>query len=184
MKLNLGCDNKLLEDWVNVDIHEPKFVKTDIVFVKDDVCKLEAFKDNSADTIRAYHLLEHLKYPDARGFLKACYRVLKEGGMLELEMPCLLKCSTNFIKISDKIVEEVERTSLVTTPKEILRKLDATSVRGFYGLQDTRDEMSHRYGWSFLTLEAELREIGFKDIREEDPTTKIRARDFRCVAFK
>ena len=50
MKLNLGCYDRKIDGFINVDIRED--VEPD---VPDDVFKLEKFEKNSADLIYACH---------------------------------------------------------------------------------------------------------------------------------
>ena len=57
MKLNLGCFNKQLPGFVNVDIRED--VKPDVV---DSAFTLKKFENNSVEVVYASHMLEHLDY--------------------------------------------------------------------------------------------------------------------------
>jgi ubiquinone/menaquinone biosynthesis C-methylase UbiE len=43
------------------------------------------FKENSIDTIKAYHILEHI--PDIIGTLNECWRVLKYNGEMKICVP-------------------------------------------------------------------------------------------------
>jgi predicted SAM-dependent methyltransferase len=82
IKLNLGCYNKKMYDWTNVDIRED--VNPDVI---DDVFKLEKFKANSVDQIYICHVLEHASFADAWHAVARYYEVLKPGGILRIAVP-------------------------------------------------------------------------------------------------
>lgn len=82
VKLNLGCYNRKMPNFTNVDILEE--FSPDVL---DDVSKLEKFKDNSVDLIYASHLLEHFKREEVKDVLKCWFRVLKKGGVLRISVP-------------------------------------------------------------------------------------------------
>jgi hypothetical protein len=75
IKLNLGCCDNKLYDWINVDIN--KSLKPDITA---NVIDMQCFRDNSVDSIKSAHLLEHLIGEDAIKALHSWFRILKSGG--------------------------------------------------------------------------------------------------------
>ena len=81
MRLNLGCEDKILSGFVNVDnIRRPG---VNLVY---DLNKLPLpFKDNSVEYILCSHLLEHLINPTA--FMHELYRVCKPGAIIEIYVP-------------------------------------------------------------------------------------------------
>ncbi|MCE7700261.1 MAG: methyltransferase domain-containing protein, partial [Methanobacterium paludis] len=82
LKLNMGCGNVKLIDWVNIDI-EPG---ADLIV---DLRKGLPFKNNSIDFIYNEHFIEHLKLEDGQKVLNEFYRVLKNGGVLRIATPDL-----------------------------------------------------------------------------------------------
>lgn len=80
VKLNLACGKDIRKDFVNID--GKKFNGVDKVC---DLNKGIPFKPNSVACIVCNHFLEHVK--DKCLFLKECNRVLKTGGILEMELP-------------------------------------------------------------------------------------------------
>lgn len=80
MKLHLGCYQKKIHGFVNVDIRED--VKPDVV---DDVFVLNKIKDNSIELIYACHVLEHAQ--DPLNVLDVWYSKLKQGGVLRIAVP-------------------------------------------------------------------------------------------------
>ena len=57
MKLNLGCGDKILPGYVNVDVAESRAGKRPDVLC--DLHRLTPFEDNSADEILSVHVVEH-----------------------------------------------------------------------------------------------------------------------------
>ena len=80
MKLHLGCGQKLLPGFVNLDI----LPGADL---QDDIRKLEKVEENSCDLIYACHVLEHVSRHDVTDVLKLWHTRLRPGGTLRLAVP-------------------------------------------------------------------------------------------------
>jgi len=79
LKLNLGCGLRRIEGYINID--KSKSSKADWIL---DLEEQEIpFKD--VDEIVATHILEHIK--NIIPLMNDCYRVLKEGGRMFIEVP-------------------------------------------------------------------------------------------------
>jgi ubiquinone/menaquinone biosynthesis C-methylase UbiE len=85
MKLNLGCGNKRLDGYVNIDI-QPRCLP-------DRVVDLEAipwpFENNSVDEVVIEHVLEHIgASPDLhRQVIQELYRVCRNGALIKIVFP-------------------------------------------------------------------------------------------------
>ena len=81
MKLNLGCGEFPLKDFVNIDAYEGLGV--------DLVCNAMKlpYEDNSIEEIYLGHVMEHNKLSEARKILKECIRVLKPLGKIGIVIP-------------------------------------------------------------------------------------------------
>lgn len=88
IKLNLGCGNKFLQGFVNVDMPNNWCERQPDLAC--DVRKLELPNDY-ADEIHAYHVFEHFYRYEADDILADWTRILKPGGKMVLELPCLDK---------------------------------------------------------------------------------------------
>ncbi len=122
------------------------------------------FADNEVDEIQGIHCFEHLHRMDAPNALKEWKRVLKPGGELVLEMPCL-----------DSIIQMVKDGELDYR----------MTLFGLYGdPREPGDFMTHRWGWSKKELIQELEITGFKQISIETPIFHYPQRDMRSIAFK
>jgi len=82
LKLNLGSRDRTLAGYKNMDCNPHEGVD----FV-GDVADLSRFADNSIETIRASHILEHFPHVQTASVLKEWHRVLIPGGILEVAVP-------------------------------------------------------------------------------------------------
>ncbi len=67
--------------YIAVDLADPKYmdIKKDVIYCRANAEEL-SFKDNSADIVVTFELLEHCRFPEK--VLEEIYRVLKGGGLL------------------------------------------------------------------------------------------------------
>lgn len=86
MRLHIGCGDRILQGWVNLDISNHFYDKdeeTDTVTGFGDARCLE-YPENSIDEIYASHILDHISRRDLDDTLSNWHRVLKPGGILRL----------------------------------------------------------------------------------------------------
>lgn len=81
VRLNLGCGDMPLWDYINVDSLSPS------ADVRQDARSLTAFADNSATEVHTSHMIEHLPRADVGKALREWRRVLKPGGKLVIRCP-------------------------------------------------------------------------------------------------
>lgn len=85
MRLNLGCGNRKLDGWLNVD--------GEAACAPDQVVNLEAFPwpwpDSSVDEVMFSHVLEHLgaEVGVYLGIVKELYRVCRDGAKVTVVVP-------------------------------------------------------------------------------------------------
>jgi len=155
MRIHLGCGDKYWPGFVNVD-----FTSGDI---HSDIRKIP-FEDNSADEIHLIHVFEHLDRMDAENALREWQRVLKPGGKLVMEFPCL-----------DKVAKYVMAGS-----KDLSKTLFA-----LYGdVRLKRPEMLHRWCWSETEILKVLGSCGFVDSHTCEPFFHMPDRDIRVIAYR
>lgn len=172
IKLNLGCGSKFIEGFVNVDVVRPQGnLPANANFVEDDIRSLDTFKENTVEEIVAFHLVEHIPVYDLEPTLIRWHDVLKPGGRVVVELPCLRKSCINFLQVD------------TTKNPELVYNL---GLKGLFGEPHPENTwMEHKWGWTFETLAQQFRNAGFVEIREEVPVTHMGpARDFRLAAYK
>lgn len=140
IKLNLGCFNKKLPGFINVDIREE--VNPDVV---DDAFQLDQFQENSVDLIYSSHMLEHLSFGKSYETLKRWYQILKIGGILRLAIP------------------DVEAAC-----KWYLEHRNLYDVRTVFWGSQLHPFDFHYHGWDFQSLKTDLNRIGFKGVKRWD----------------
>ncbi len=169
-KLNLGCGDKILDGYINVDlVNERAGKRPDVIC---DIRKLEIFEDNYADEVMIIHVIEHFWRWEIKDILKEWIRVLKPEGKLVVECPNLLSACQELIKDPVKYAKpdmNGQKTMWV-----------------FYGDPGWRDPlMMHKWGYTPHSLAQLLHECGLKDIKQEKAQFKLREpRDMRVTGIK
>jgi SAM-dependent methyltransferase len=96
IKLHIGCGEKYLEGYVNIDYpqseHSVMRIRADVYH---DIRTL-SYPDNSVDEVRSHHLFEHFLRADALALLMKWRRWLKPGGKLVIETPDFLGCAAAY----------------------------------------------------------------------------------------
>lgn len=93
LKLHLGCGEKYLEGYVNIDFPPSEHsVLTPKVDEYHDIRTLQ-YPENSVDEIRSHHLFEHFSRTDALKLLFRWRKWLKPEGTLVIETPDFYGCA-------------------------------------------------------------------------------------------
>lgn len=170
VRLNLGCGDKILPGYVNVDVVEARAGKRPDVLC--DLRRLTPFADDFADEVMAIHVVEHFWRWEVEDILREWVRVLKPGGRMVLECPNLISACEEFLKDPDRgsrSTQEGQRTMWV-----------------FYGDPSWKDPyMIHRWGYTPSSLGQLMESVGLIRVRQEPAQYKLREpRDMRLVAEK
>jgi len=159
---NLGCGNKKWDKWINVDLH------SDIADLKCDLRKLEIASD-SADAVAAIHVLEHFYEWEVAEVLTEWKRVLKPGGKMILELPCM-----------DKVFAYVTNCVINKEPLQPFMTLMA-----LYGDPKHKSiPMTHKWGWFQNPLKDMLESVGMTEIKFCEPNYHFPFRDMRVECLK
>ena len=138
MKLHIGCGNKKINGFINVDL-----INTDAVDVIDNAATLDKFNKESAELIYACHILEHFKRKEYFNVLKRWTEILKYGGILRISVP-------DFSKIAEVYVKGL-------FPLESLLGLINGGQTYLYNF--------HYMNFDFKTLKKDLESLGYTDIK-------------------
>ena len=170
LRLNLGCGDKILPGYINVDVVDERGGSEPDVL--SDLRDLDVFEDDAADEILSVHVIEHFHYWEAHDVLKEWVRVLKPGGLMVVECP-----------------------NLTTACQEILNNPDTAAMPGkegqrsmwvLYGDPAWKDPlMCHKWLYTPQSLARLMMECGLVDVRQAPARFKLREpRDMRLVAIK
>jgi predicted SAM-dependent methyltransferase len=140
MKLHIGCGDKILKGFINVDIRPSEGV--DVV---KDIKDLYSFKDKNIELIYCSHVLEHFNRYEYINILKNWYDVLSDGGILRLAVPDIESVCNHYLKYKDLKI-----------------------LRGFLWGGQTYPQNYHYCGWDFETLKNDLIDVGFSDVQRYD----------------
>lgn len=170
IRLNLGCGDKIIEGYINVDVVPSRLGKAPDIL--SDLKDLSVFSDNYADEILAVHVIEHFWRWEVEDTLREWVRVLKPGGQIILECPNLVSACEEFLRDPEKYAAagpEGQRTMWV-----------------FYGDPAWKDPyMIHRWGYTPSSLSQLMQKVGLINVRQESAQFKLKEpRDMRIVGEK
>lgn len=133
-----------------------------------DLRKLDIASD-SADAVAAIHVLEHFYEWEAFDLLTEWRRVLKPGGKMILELPCM-----------DKIFAYISRSAEKKEPLHPFMTLNAMWGDPKY----KHEAMCHKWGYFKNTLQALLENVGMKNVQFTKPRYHFPFRDMRVECQK
>lgn len=170
IRLNIGCGDKILPGYINVDVVQARAGKTPDVIA--DVRDLSVFDTGYADEVMAIHVVEHFWRWEVENVVSEWIRVLKPGGLLVLECPNLLSACE----------------ALLADPYRAAQSDQAgqRSMWVFYGDPQWKDPlMVHRWGYTPDSLKEMLQGLGLVDVQQAPAQFKLREpRDMRIVGRK
>lgn len=156
-KLHLGCGNRKIEGWLNIDVIQSDY---DVDLAAGKL----PFASDSFDCVVSQHVIEHLELEEELiPLLKELYRTMKVGGEIWLSCPDLEKVCKYYFE--DKGV------ALVEDRKQRFPKFSLNGVPA----QHMINVMFHQGGehknlFDFELLEWTLQQAGFKDIKQVNET--------------
>ena len=169
VRLNLGCGDKILPGYINIDTVSSRAGKQPDV--NADIRDLSKIKSFIADEILAVHVIEHFYFWEVIPLLKSWRRLLKPGGKLILECP-------NLLYACQMIVENPVMRSQAD-------KAGQMSMWPLYGDPSWKDPlMCHKWAYTPESLMAVLDEAGYQQAKQEPAQFKLREpRDMRITAL-
>lgn len=165
MKLHLGCGQKYLEGYVNIDYPPDKHTVQDSACADKfaDITRLK-YKKESVDEIRLHHVFEHFPRAVACGLL-VCWRSwLKLGGKLTIEVP------------------DFERTAWSVLSPFSSHRAKTVALRHIFGSQEATWAV-HYEGWTAKRMQKLLERLGFENITVKKNAWK-NTYNFTITAFR
>jgi SAM-dependent methyltransferase len=170
VRINLGCGDKLLPGYINVDAASSRQgIKPDVLC---DIRRLNVFKSNCADIILAVHVIEHFYAWEAIPLLQEWKRVMKPGGKIVLECP-------NLLSACQMILANPKQASDPGTEGRF-------GMWPLYGDPQWQDPlMCHRWAYTPKSLQLVCQRAGFVEVQQEPAEFKLREpRDMRITGRK
>jgi len=161
ISLNLGCGKIQWPGWIGVDFGGSATIHANL--------KELPFEDHYADRAAAIHVIEHFYYWEVKDVLREWMRVLKPGGELILELPCM-----------DKVFDY-----LIQCYQQKVPLSPTFSWFPLWGDPKYKDPaMCHRYGYTAAMMMDIMRHVGFKDVHYAKATYHFPDRDMRITGIK
>lgn len=169
-RLNLGCGDKILPGYINVDVAPSRSGRQPDVIC--DLRDLSVLGADYADEVLAVHVVEHFWRWEVEDILRGWVRVLKPGGRMILECPNLISACEEFLK---------DPVSRCRPSRDGQRTMWV-----FYGDPSWQDPlMVHRWAYTPDSLSELLGAVGLVDVRQEPAQYKLREpRDMRITGRK
>jgi hypothetical protein len=147
VKLHLGCGQRYLEGYVNIDFPVSKHTvqKVSVADLHADILGLR-YPVGSVEEIRLHHVFEHFSRPVACALLASWFSWLCPGGTLHIEVP------------------DLGRTALVLSSSFSSLKARAVAERHLFGSHEAA-WAAHLEGYSPRSLRVMLKWFGFKTWR-------------------
>lgn len=159
---NVGSGRAPWDGWINVDLDE----KADI---KADIRCLDMIESDTADAVAAIHVLEHFYYWEAHDIINEWKRILKPGGKMIIEVPCM-----------DKIFQYVANCMRAKEPL-----MNFMSVHAIWGDPKYKDPlMCHKVGFFQSQLRDILQECGMQNVKVCNARYHFPPRDMRFECEK
>lgn len=111
-RLNLGCGDKYLQGWVNVDLYAP------MADYRVDLRKMEMPAGTVAEAV-CFHVIEHLTREDGVDLIRRVLSWLEPGGTLAVEWPEYGRC-----------LHAIRRGQVKTDSQGVRRLLGGAGVMG------------------------------------------------------
>lgn len=166
VKINFSCGPMALNGYINTDFAIKSSNNEFVAGLADfevDLTKIELI-NNSVDLINTSHVIEHFSKENAEYMIKRFYELLKNNGEVISELPDIKGACKRYLNAKDNDFEEKYKTLMVIFGLELFT--------------------CHKWGWDRTTLEALLRNVGFKTIRHEYPVGHHEKPALRIVAKK
>jgi predicted SAM-dependent methyltransferase len=139
-----------------------------------DLSKRLPFPDRSVDRLYSSHALDHLRYEDTVGLLRESYRILKDGGTLDL---CVPDAAFYLEAYCSNQAFDVKRFCIYEFALHYCSRIDLVNYIAYMGGM-------HKYMYDKENLVALLTSIGFQKVTLRDFDSGLDVQepdDHRCI---
>ena len=139
-RLNIGCGDLIMKDWINIDMYNDKAqIKCNAKYLP--------FKSNNINEIYSSHLIEHFDFHEAFDVLNEWKRVLHNNGIIVIETVNFLSSCQEFINGNEQ-----DRITMYS------HFFSEPWIKGQY----------HKFLYTPNKLKWTLEQVGFKNIEERE----------------
>lgn len=156
-KLQLGTGDGLLDGWLNTDI----FPGAGLVYL--DATEPFPIADGTFRYVHSEHVIEHLPFESGMHMLAESYRILEPGGKVRVTTPDL----DVFLRLAD--ADETPEEAAYMKGKLAWHGWTAGPKPAITILNLQLRSWGHMFVYDPATLEACLRQVGFRDVRRFKP---------------
>lgn len=117
--INLGCGSRFHKDWINID-----FISNSTDVIAHNLLNGIPLPDNYSDVIYHSHVLEHFSKSEGINFLRECYRVLNQNGVLRVVVPDLEQIAIEYLTALKNVSENQNKINEANYDWSILELLD------------------------------------------------------------
>ncbi len=161
-ELNIGVsDYNSTEGFANIGLdisHSPP------TKLNHDVTNKIPIDDSSIEFIYTSHLVEHLKIEDFYFFIKDCYRLLKEGGILRIVTPDLKEWVKSYLN-NDQELFKLHQQIMIENKGRPWSLIDHEYVQlpADYFMTICHN-WNHKWLFDYESISYHLKKCGFKNI--------------------
>lgn len=156
-KIQFGCGPNFLEGWLNTDIYKGS---DHVVYL--DITHEFALPSSSFHYMTSEHLIEHIGFEQGKAFLKECFRVLKNGGVIRIVTPNLETILNLYFNKTNANTQYIEHIISNFVP-------DAPYNHEVFTINNAFRNWGHQFLYDRSTLINLLSEVGFINICEVKP---------------
>jgi predicted SAM-dependent methyltransferase len=157
VRLHLGCGQNHLKGWLNSDMFA---LDRSILYL--NATKEFGLADNSVDFAYCEHMIEHLRYEDARKMVMETYRVLKSGGVFRIVTPELSFLIELYRRPDDSIHQDyITYSSVKNCPY-------APEKRAIFVVNNFVRDWGHLFIYDAETLTELLETAGFRNPKRQE----------------
>jgi len=189
MKLNLGCGPDVRMGYINVDYQDTRDGVVNI-----DLSQLPwPFGDNSVDEILMLDLLEHFPYKFTEKVLNECWRIMKVGARIEIQVPDFEHCAFAAMGIGQylcNVCGAPGKQAVLKDGEECCLKrgtptfsIKEAAMNRLYGGQNVEGNW-HFNAFTKETLAHKLERAGFKDMELLEKHHQFKNWNFKISATK